>query len=176
MRIYIVGYMGAGKSTASKRLAHRLGMDCYDTDRLFEERYRISINDFFHKYDENLYRKLETMILQSTEQYENAVIATGGGTACFNDNMTWMNEHGITVFLKVSPMTSYNRLLQSKVKRPLAIDKTPEELLEFINTNYTARMSFYEQAQIIVKGENLDLEVLIQAINGLKPLASGPAT
>lgn len=174
MRIYIVGYMGAGKSTTAKRLAHRLGLDCYDTDRLFEEKYRISVNDFFHKYDENLYRKLETLILQSTEQYENAVIATGGGTACFNDNMNWMNHHGITVFLKVSPLTSYNRLLHSKVKRPLAIDKSPEELLEFINTNYTARMSYYEQAQIVVKGENLDLELLINAINGFNAPASVP--
>ena len=174
MRIYIVGYMGAGKSTAAKRLAHRLGVECHDTDRMFEERFRISVNDFFHKYDEPLYRKLESQILQSTEQYENAVIATGGGTACFNDNIQWMNQHGITVFLKVSPMTSYNRLLQSKVKRPLAVNKTPEELLEFINKNYTERMSFYEQAQIIVKGENLDLEVHVNAINGLNPPASAP--
>lgn len=166
--------MGAGKSTTAKRLAGRLNMDSYDTDRLFEERYCISVNDFFKKYDEPLYRKLETQILHSTENYEDAVIATGGGTACFNDNMAWMNQHGITVFLKVSPLTSYNRLLHSKVKRPLAVNKSPEELLEFINMNYTARMDYYEQAQVIVKGENLDLELLINAINGLNPPALTP--
>lgn len=174
MRIYIVGYMGAGKSTAAKRLAHRLGVECYDTDRMFEARYHISVNDFFHKYDETLYRKLETQILQSTEQYENAVIATGGGTACFNGNIEWMNQHGLTVFLKVSPMTSYNRLLQSKVKRPLAVDRTPEELLDFINKNYTERMSYYEKAQMVVKGEDLDLDVLVEAIQKLNPQASAP--
>lgn len=164
MRIYIVGYMGAGKSTNSKRLAHRLGMEVYDTDRLFEARYCISVDDFFKKYDEALYRKLESQILYSTLDYDNAVIATGGGTACFNDNMAWMNQHGMTVFLKVSPMTVYDRLSKSKVKRPLASNKTPEELMEFIQTNYSDRMHFYEQAMITVKGEDLDLEALVDTI------------
>lgn len=103
MRIYLVGYMGAGKSTTSKRLAHQLGWEAYDTDRLFEARYKISINDFFHKYDADLYRKLETQILHETLSLDNAVIATGGGTPCFNNNMEWMNQNGFTVFLKISP-------------------------------------------------------------------------
>lgn len=164
--------MGAGKSTSSKRLAHRLGMDFYDTDRLFENRYRISVSDFFNKYDETLYRKLETNILQSTQEYDNAVIATGGGTACFNDNMQWMNQHGLTVFLKVSPQTAFNRLSKSKVKRPLVTNKTPQELQEFIQVNYTERMSFYEQAMITIKGEDLDLDLLVNVIQNFNPPAS----
>ena len=174
MRIYLVGYMGAGKSTTAKRLARRIGVESYDTDHLFEERFHISANDFFKKYDEPLYRKLETQILQSTEQYENAVIATGGGTPCFNDNMAWMNGKGITVFLKTSPQTAYHRLSQSKVKRPLVFGKTPEELEAFIEKNHAERMPYYSQAQLTVKGEDLDLEALVEALRPLLPPASVP--
>ena len=160
-RIYLVGYMGAGKTTAAKRLAHRLGWEHYDTDALFEEKYHISVDVFFHKYDEALFRKLESQILQSTENLENAVISTGGGTPCFNDNMTWMNGHGMTVFLKISPQTAVSRIMLSKKKRPLAAGKTEAELATFVEKHYGARMSFYEQAQHVVKGEDLDIEALL---------------
>ena len=164
MRIYLVGYMGAGKSTTSKRLAHLLGWEAYDTDRLFETRYKISINDFFHKYDAELYRKLETQILRDTLSLDNAVIATGGGTACFNNNMEWMNQNGFTVFLKISPESAIVRLSQSKVKRPILVDKSPEELAEFITKNYAERLPFYEQAKLVYKGENLDVDRLAELL------------
>ncbi|MCR5646183.1 MAG: AAA family ATPase [Bacteroidales bacterium] len=164
MRIYLVGYMGAGKSTTSKRLANRLGWEAYDTDRLFEARFKISINDFFHKYDADLYRKLETQILHETLSLDNAVIATGGGTPCFNDNMEWMNQNGFTVFLKISSQSAITRLSQSKVKRPLIYDRPAEEISEFILRNYDERLPFYEQAQLTVKGEDLDLDELVTLI------------
>ena len=164
MRIYLVGYMSAGKSTTAKRLAKRLGVEAYDTDRMFEERYHISVSDFFQKYDEPLYRRLETQILHDTLAFDNAVIATGGGTACFNDNMEWMNQNGVTVFLKISPRSAVLRLSQSKVKRPKVYGKSPEELEDFIQKNYTERMPFYEKAQITVKSEDLDVESLVSAV------------
>ncbi len=164
MRIYLVGYMGAGKSSTSKRLAGRLGWEAYDTDRLFEARFRISINDFFHKYDAELFRRLEAQVLRDTLAYDDAVIATGGGTPCFNNNMEWMNGNGLTVFLNISPQSAFTRLSQSKVKRPILVDKSPEEMEAFILQNYTERMPFYEQAQLTVKGENLDLDALVNAI------------
>ena len=164
MRIYLVGYMGAGKSTTAKKLGHRLGMEVYDTDRMFEEKYHISINDFFKKYDEALYRKLETQMLQSTEHIEHAVISTGGGTACFNDNMDWMNQHGFTIFLKISTESAIMRLSHSKVKRPVVTSRTPEELKEFIPIQYAQRMPFYEKAQLTFKAEDCDIEALIASI------------
>ena len=163
-RIYLVGYMGAGKTTAAKRLAHRLGWEHYDTDALFEEKYHISVDDFFHKYDENLFRKFESQILQSTENLENAIISTGGGTPCFNGNMAWMNAHGTTVFLKISPQSAVNRIVLSKKKRPLAAGKTETELLAFVERHYGSRMPYYEQAQHVVKGENLDIDELVQML------------
>lgn len=164
MRVYLVGYMGAGKSTTSKRLAQRMGCEAYDTDRIFEERYKISINDFFHKYDPELYRKLETQVLHDTLAFDHAVIATGGGTACFNDNMEWMNQNGITVFLKISPEAAFSRLIHSKVKRPLLYGRTPEDLEAYIRDNYAQRLPFYEQAKLTVKSENLDIDALVTSI------------
>lgn len=163
-RIYLVGYMGAGKSTAARRLATRLGFTAYDTDTLFEERFKISVDDFFHKYDEALFRKLETQMLQSTENLQDAVIATGGGTPCFNNNMTWMNEHGTTVFLRISPKAAVDRLLHAKRKRPLVELMSEEELAEFVQNHYASRLPFYEQAKVCVKAEDLDLDNLIKLI------------
>ena len=152
--------MGAGKTTAARRLANRLGWQVADTDALFEEKYKISVNDFFNKYDEPLYRKLESEVLKATENLENTVISTGGGTACYFDNMDWMNQHGLTVFLRISPQAAVDRVIHSRHKRPLVEGKSEAELTEFVHQHYTSRLPYYEQAKITVKAENLDLEGL----------------
>ena len=156
--------MGAGKTTAAKRIATRLGWDVADTDAMFEEKYRISIHDFFNKYDETLFRKLESEVLKTTENMENTVISTGGGLACHCDNMEWMNQHGLTVFMQISPKAAVDRVLHSRHKRPLVRGKSEEELMEFVNQHYAARLPFYEQAKITVKSENFDLEALMERI------------
>ena len=163
-RIYIVGYMGAGKTTAAKRIANRLGWEVADTDAMFEEKYRISIHDFFQKYDEDLFRKLESEVLKSTENLENTVISTGGGLACYFDNMEWMNQHGLTVFMRISPEAAADRILNSKRKRPLTENKTKEELTEYIRQHYASRLPFYEQTQITVKSEDFDLDGFLELI------------
>ena len=156
--------MGAGKTTAAKRLANRLGWDVADTDAMFEAKYRISIDDFFQKYDEPLYRKLEADILKNTDNLSNTVISTGGGTACYFDNMEWMNQHGLTVFMRISPESVVDRVIHSHHKRPLVRGKSEEELLDFVSRHYAERLPFYEQACITVKSENLDLDNLIGLI------------
>ena len=163
-RIYIVGYMGAGKTTTARRLAQRMGWEVVDTDALFEEKYKISVNDFFNKYDEALYRKLESEVLKATESLDHVVVSTGGGTACYFDNMEWMNQHGLTVFMCISPKAAVDRVIHSRHKRPLAEGKSEEELTEFVNQHYASRMPFYEQARITVKSEDFDLEDLIRQI------------
>ena len=156
--------MGAGKTTAARRLAQRLGWEVADTDALFEEKYKISVNDFFNKYDESLYRKLESEVLKSTESLENVVISTGGGTACYFDNMEWMNQHGLTVFMRISPQAAVDRVIHSRHKRPLVEGKSEAELTEFVNKHYASRLPFYEQAKITVKSEDLDVEGMMNTI------------
>lgn len=167
-RIYIVGYMGAGKTTTARRLAQRIGWEVVDTDALFEEKYKISVHDFFNKYDEPLYRKLEAEVLKETEKLKHVVVSTGGGTACYFDNMEWMNDHGTTVFLRISEKAVVDRLLHAKRKRPLAAGKSEVELKAFVNRHYAERLPYYEKAQITVKAEDLDLEGLASRIQELE--------
>lgn len=164
MRIYLIGYMGSGKSTVARKLAARLGFTTYDTDVLFEERFRISIQQFFDKYDEPLFRKLERNLLKETLFFNNAVIATGGGTPCFYDNMDWMNAHGTTVYLKLSPQSLARRLSEAKRKRPLLKEKSNLDLMEFVNNHLRQRNIWYSQAQHIVKGESVDLDQLVRLL------------
>lgn len=159
--------MGAGKTTAARRLAQRMGWEVVDTDALFEEKYKISVNDFFNKYDEPLYRKLESEVLKATESLDHVVVSTGGGTACFFDNMDWMNQHGLTVFLSISPQAAVDRVIHSRHKRPLVEGKSEEELTEFVNQHYASRLPFYEQARITAKSEDFDIESLMEAIKDI---------
>jgi shikimate kinase len=99
---------------------------------------------------------------------QHTVISTGGGLACFLDNMEWMNQHGLTVFMHISPEAAADRILHSKRKRPLTENKTEAELAEYIQQHYASRLPFYEQAQITVKSENFDLDNLIQLIENEK--------
>ncbi|MBK9290064.1 MAG: shikimate kinase [Bacteroidetes bacterium] len=164
MRVYLVGYMGAGKTTLARRLATLLGMQCADLDDIFEARYKIGIPDFFRKYDEQLFRRLESQLLKETAQSDNIIISTGGGTACFYDNMEWMNSNGITVYLKMEPSSIVHRLTHARKKRPLVESKSGEELLAFVREHLRHRNIFYSQAQIIVKGESVDAEALATQI------------
>ena len=107
-------------------------------------------------------------MLKSTESMENVVVSTGGGTACYFDNMDWMNRHGLTVFLRISSTAAVDRVLHSRHKRPLAEGKSEAELMEFVNQHYASRLPFYEQAQITVKSEDLDLDDLVRRLEGLR--------
>lgn len=164
-RIYIIGYMGAGKSGVAKRLAARIGWQSCDTDSMFEEKYRITINDFFAKYGQDLFRKLESEILHSTAQMDNVVVATGGGTPCFFDNMDFMNNNGLTVFLSMSAKSAAIRLSQTRKKRPLTKGLSGDELLHFVEQQYEQRLPFYTQAQMTFKAEDCDVENMAIAIS-----------
>ncbi|MCC7318235.1 MAG: shikimate kinase [Bacteroidales bacterium] len=167
MRVYLIGYMGSGKSTAAKRLSAVLDLPSYDLDVLFEERYKIEIGAFFHRYDETLFRKLESGLLKETANIPQGIIATGGGTPCFYDNIHWMNENGITVYIRMAPVSIVERLKTSKKKRPLIANKAEHELLPYIQESLRQRNIFYSQAHIIVKGESLDVKALSDKILSL---------
>ena len=164
-RIYMIGYMGAGKSGVAKRLAAKIGWQSCDTDAMFEEKYHITINDFFAKYGQDLFRRLEAEILRSTAQMDKVVVATGGGTPCFFDNMSFMNENGLTVFLSMSAKSAAIRLSQTKKKRPLTKGLSGDELLSFVEQQYEQRLPFYTQAQMTFKAENCDIEGMAETIS-----------
>jgi shikimate kinase len=166
MRIFMIGYMGAGKSTTGKRLARRLAMPFVDLDDAFEARYRYSIPRFFERFGEAKFREFEhACLLGVIAGHHEAVISTGGGTACHHDHMAVMNAAGITVYLKMHPASLAQRLNRARRLRPLVRDVKNDDMQAFIEKQLSARGKFYEQAQLIVKGENLDLDALVKEVN-----------
>ncbi len=148
--IFLIGYMGAGKSTLGRALSRQLGCGFIDLDIYIENRYRMKIRDIFNKYGEAHFRNLEQRILNEVSDFEDVVIACGGGTPCFSGNMETMNAHGTTVYLTCPIERIYARLTLPgiKAKRPLIAEKGNEELLQFIADNISVRAPFYEQATL----------------------------
>ncbi len=163
-RIYLVGFMGCGKSTAGKRLARRLGYRFVDLDKLIEAQYKTSIPLLFEQYDENAFRILEQKALHQTSTFRNTVIATGGGAPCFFDNMDFIKAHGLAVYIYISPKGLADRLLHAKRKRPLISGISEDELVDHITEKLESRKDFYEQAHITVDGINLTAALLEEAI------------
>ncbi|MDD2474685.1 MAG: shikimate kinase [Dysgonamonadaceae bacterium] len=154
-RVFLVGYMGVGKSTIGKLLSVELGVEFVDLDKYIEKRYRKSIKDIFDERGENGFRKIEYEMLREAGTFQNVLISTGGGTPCFYDNMNFMNQQGITVYIKASVEELTSRLLASKNERPLIQGKTPAELKEFISQHLTQRQCYYSKSQIIYENKQL---------------------
>ncbi|HZK92558.1 MAG TPA: shikimate kinase [Prolixibacteraceae bacterium] len=166
MRIYLVGYMGCGKSTIGRKVAEILGINFVDLDKYIEERYFKSVPAIFAEEGEERFREKERISLLEVSQFENIVVGTGGGAPCFFDNMEVMNNNGITVYIAPDTDVLATRLLKSKTERPLIVGKSSEELISFINTALLKRASFYEKAKIIIRGENnLDPQLVIDKIS-----------
>lgn len=164
MRIFLVGYMGSGKTRTGKLLAKALNYGFMDVDELFEERYRISIRDFFKKYDEEAFRKLEHQLLSETILRDDVVYSMGGGTPCFFDNMEMLNRYGLTVYIKMPALALYHRLKDSKKQRPVLHRMTSDDLLPHIESQLVVRDPFYSRAGLIVNGINLNINELAQMI------------
>ena len=164
--IFIIGFMGCGKTTLGRKLAGRLGYMFMDLDHILEEQAGMSIAKYFSAFGEDAFRRLESDVLQQGTYPENAVISTGGGLPCFFDNMEWMNAHGKTVYIKLSPKTLANRLEQEKNERPLLQDKHGEALVTFIAEKLAQRESFYNQATVIADGLSLTAEKVEMILRG----------
>ncbi len=158
--VYLIGFMGVGKSTAGKKLASKIGHDFIDTDKVFEKKYKLGIDAFFSKYGEDLFRKLEHQILLDTFSNNRCVISTGGGMSCYLDSIDKMNKNGISVYLEMNSKAILNRLLTSKQKRPLVKNMKDDELLLFIRTMLRNRSYYYEKANIIIPALSISITKL----------------
>ena len=131
-RVYLIGYMGSGKTTLGKAFAQAAHLQFIDLDWYIEERMHKAIKDLFAERGEEGFRQVERNMLHEAGEFENVVIAAGGGTPCFFDNIDYMNRTGETVFLNASFEALFRRLKVAKSKRPLLSGKTDEELKEVI--------------------------------------------
>jgi shikimate kinase len=162
--IFFTGFMGCGKTTWGRKLASHLGYEFIDLDHVLEQQVDMSIAEYFSSFGEDSFRQLESDVLKKAVYPENAVISTGGGLPCFFDNMDWMNNHGKTVYIKLSPKTLVDRLEKGKAKRPLLRDKHGDELLAFIAEKLAERETYYLQAKYIADGIDMSVEYLEQLI------------
>jgi shikimate kinase len=168
MTIFLLGFMGCGKSYIGQVLAQNLGYDFVDLDAAIESAEGKKIIEIFDSVGEAAFRKIETAMLQKIYK-ENTVISTGGGTPCFADNMSWMKSRGLTIFLNPSIDIISDRLKTEKSKRPLIADVPDEALKEHIYKLYLHRLPCYEMADLSIEAENEQdiLKVIIEAVDQL---------
>lgn len=164
MKVFLIGFMGSGKSVLGRKLANALKHDYYDLDKYIEQKYKMSVNSLFFQFDENIFRNLETKSLEEISSKKSFICSLGGGTPCFNSNLKIIKNSGTSIYLKLDAKTLTNRLINSKTKRPLITNLNEEELLYKVEKMLKERESFYSQADIIVEALNIKADDIINRI------------
>ncbi len=164
MKVFLIGFMGSGKSVLGRKLANALKHDYYDLDKYIEQKYKMSVNSLFFQFDENIFRNLETKSLEEISSKKSFICSLGGGTPCFNNNLKIIKNSGTSIYLKLDAKTLTNRLINSKTKRPLITNLNEEELLYKVEKMLKERESFYSQADIIVEALNIKADDIINRI------------
>ena len=147
IRIILIGYMGAGKTTIGKALAKELNVPFYDLDWYITSRMRKTVAQIFEERGEEGFREIEKNMLHEVAEFEDVIISCGGGTPCFFDNIDYMNQQAPVVYLKVEPETLCMHLKMSKNDRPLLRGKSEEELITFIREQLEQREPYYTKAR-----------------------------
>lgn len=164
-RVFLVGYMGAGKTTVGKDFSNLAGLSFVDLDCYIEGRYHKTVSQIFAEKGEDEFRKIERKMLHEVAEFENILISTGGGTPCFFDNMEFMNTCGKTIYLDVSVEELAARLELCKHTRPVLKDRSGDELRQFIAENLEKRLPFYQKASIVFEAEKMDTEADVRDIS-----------
>ena len=168
MKIFLVGFMGSGKSTLGKKLSELMNVSFIDLDRKIESREGKSVREIFTERGEDYFRKTESETLRQTSRTRDAVIATGGGAPCFNNNMKWMNENGITVYLEAAAGELYHRLVKERETRPLLASFGDVALFNFIMSSLAHREPYYAQAALKLPLKTATPTNILSRIKGLK--------
>ncbi|MFV0471051.1 MAG: shikimate kinase [Paludibacteraceae bacterium] len=162
MKVYLIGYMGSGKTTIGKIIAEKMQWKFVDMDSVIETKYGMEVAEIFRTYGEQEFRGAEQDLLKELAEEENAVISTGGGVPCFFDNMAQMNRNGKTFYIKFSPEKLAQRLLETNISKRPVLQAAGDNLEKFIAETLSEREVFYEQASDKVTGtdENIVESIL----------------
>jgi len=161
--LFLIGFMGSGKSHWGKIWAKKYHYSFIDLDHEIEKAFRMSIEEIFEKEGEEKFRELERFHLQKFENTKELLIACGGGTPCFFDNMDWILKNGISVYLEATPHYLLDKVLSEIPKRPLLKEINKSELLFFIQSKLKEREPVYKKANLVLNAEKL-------ADNSLDPI------
>lgn len=165
MRIYLIGYMGSGKTTLGNKLAGVLGLAFIDLDKYLEERNYKTVPQLFAEFGEDGFRQREKKALEEVSEITDVVVATGGGAPCFFDNIERMNNTGITVFLDIPTAELAERLMKSKTDRPLIRGKSKDELTILIEDMMQKRRPYYEKAKVHIRSSEDILKNILKNIH-----------
>jgi len=169
MKIFLAGFPGSGKTYMGKAAAEQLDIPFFDTDALIVEETGSSIQEIFSQKGEDFFRKKESDVLKSFASKRKGLIALGGGTPCYGDNMDWMNANGITIYLEASAAFLYHRLVKEKKSRPLISQLSDIELMIWITETLAGRSLYYKQAKITINAETCTPAKLVGALKKKLP-------
>jgi shikimate kinase len=164
MKIFLVGFMGAGKTTNGKKLAKKLNLQFIDLDYYIEQKHRATISFIFDLIGEEGFRIIEHRAILEIIQGDNFLLSTGGGSPCFYNNMDIVNKNGLSIYLKLPAQALWQRLSKAKKKRPLLNNLNNNELLNYINNELKKREHFYNKADLIVDVHSLNINDLTEKI------------
>jgi shikimate kinase len=165
MKIYLIGFMAAGKTHWGLQLSQKLNIPFFDMDEQIVNSEGQSINDIFEKFGEEYFRVKEKGVLHIvTESHSSFVMACGGGSPCYFNNIDYMNQNGTTVWLNTPMHVLFQRLLVEKDKRPLLKDLSDDQLRSFIIKKFADRKIYYEQAQVVIDDEEISLDHFIEKV------------
>jgi shikimate kinase len=167
-RIILIGYMGAGKTTLGRQLAAELGLPFIDSDAEIEKREGRSVKDIFEVEGELSFRSKETLFLKEVANNREFVLAVGGGTPCFFNNMDLLNHMGLTIYLDCSQEILIDRIGKEAFKRPLLKGLSMVDLEQFIAVNLKNRTPYYRQAKMVVSTEDQRVDALVRNLNEYK--------
>ena len=168
MRIFLVGFMGSGKTYTGKGLAQLLNLPFIDLDDYIEEKEGMAIKSIFKNKGEGYFRKIERNCLHEMTQFEAGIISCGGGTPCFFDNMKWINQNGCSIYLKAAPTLLTQRLLPEMDHRPVLKGHNKKSLETFIDQKLQERAVFYEMASVVIEQDQLQEDILVHLKNHIK--------
>jgi len=158
--IFLIGFMGSGKSHWGHIWALEYGYTFYDLDTEIEKAFEMRVEEIFEAHGEDKFRELERYHLRKFEKKKKYLLSCGGGTPCFFDNLEWMKEHGEIIYLKASPEYILDRVMDETTKRPLLKEVNPAELLFFIQKKLKEREPVYLKANHILEVEKLQNDSL----------------
>ena len=150
--VFLVGMMGSGKSYWAQQISAATNRNWMDLDVEIEKENSMTIKEIFDAEGETTFRKMEQKALHNLAKYNNIIIATGGGTPCFFNNMAWMNVSGITIFINETVSMLAQRLQSQKSHRPLISSSSNGNLEVLLHQRLSERIGFYSQAKYTITG------------------------